>query len=368
MEVSRRDTLPLLATGLAATAGGAARAQYAAADPAVPIKAHLGVTENPFGPSPAARLAIRHSVRDAAYYPHSEKPLLDRIVAREGIRAEQVTLASGSLDALSHLSVGLGRGGRILAPQPTYSTHLAYAARQGVETDWVPLGRDHQIDLAAMLAAIGPQTRLVYLCNPNNPTGLLLDPAALHAFCIEASKRVPVMIDEAYFELAPDPLRHSVANLVREGHDVIVARTFSKVYGLAGFRIAYILAQPERVRLLKSLVTTSRNQAGLAAATVCLGDAAYLAGAIAYLKDCRSRIYRIAEDNKLVFLPSEGTFVYLNCGMPGKDMQARLARLGVEVRLFEGAAYANWIRIGTAIPAELAHFAAALPKALAAAG
>lgn len=367
--ISRRETLPLIgATLLAQAAATPAAAQYGAGMSAVPVRAHLGLTENPFGPSPAARRAIVASIADAAVYPHSERPLIDRIRAREGLADGCVGLSSGSLDALSHFAVAIGRGGRIIAPQPTYSTHLAYAARQGVTTEWVPLGADHQIDLDAMLAAIRRDgVRLAYICNPNNPTGLLLDPDRLRAFCIAATRIVPVLIDEAYFELTPDPQRQSMAALVRAGHDVIVARTFSKVYGLAGLRIAYTLAQPARVTLLNGLITTSRNQAGLAAAAASLGDAAYLARAIAYLKGCRAQIYRICAANRLRYLRSEGTYVYVDCGRPAGDVQARLAAAGVAVRLFDGPAYANWMRIGTATPAELDYFARVLPKVLAAA-
>lgn len=362
MEIRRRDALPLLAGGLVASA---AVAQYGAGEGPVPVRAHLGLTENPFGPSPRARAAIVASVRDAAVYPHSEAGLVGRLAAREGLDPKQVALSSGALDALSHLSTALGRGGHIVAPQPTYSTHLAYAERQGVPTSWVPLGRNHQIDLDAIrAAAAAPGTKLVYLCNPNNPTGLLLPPDRLRAFCIEVARHVPVLVDEAYFELAPDPAASSVASLVAQGHDVIVARTFSKVYGLAGLRIAYTLARPERIALLNRLITTSRNQAGLAGAAASLGDEAYLKGAIAYLKDCRERIYRIAEANRLRYLPSEGTYVYLDCARPASEVKTRLAALGVEVRLFDGPAYANWMRVGTATPAELAIFAAVLPQAL----
>ncbi|WP_343610870.1 histidinol-phosphate transaminase [Novosphingobium sp.] len=364
MSISRRNSLSLMAGSLVAP--GLAGPALSAPQPehSGEAKARLGVTENPFGPSPAARRAIVESVAEAAYYPHSEAPLRDIIAKQEGLARDHLTLSSGSLDALTLLTVAIAAGGRVVAPQPTYATHLIYAARQGIETDWVKLRADHHIDLDGMLAAIGPRTKLVYICNPNNPTGVRPDPEALRAFCIAASTKVPVLVDEAYFELAPDPHRQSMAALVREGHDVIVTRTFSKVYGLAGFRIAYTLARPERIALLNSRITTSRNQAGLAAATACLGDSAYLAGAIAYLKGCREQIYRICQANGLRYLPSDGTFVYVDCGMPAVEMQKRLAALSVEVRLFEGDAYRNWMRVGTATPAELTYFGQVLPRAL----
>ncbi|MBB3953642.1 pyridoxal phosphate-dependent aminotransferase [Novosphingobium sediminicola] len=368
MRITRRSVLPVAAGGLLAP--GLLAAAPSSMPPPQPehsgdVKARLGVTENPFGPSPAARRAIIASVAEAPYYPHSEAALRQKIAAQESLPPDRIALSSGSLDALTLLTVAIAAGGRVLAPRPTYSTHLAYAARQGIETDWVNLRADHHIDLDAMLGAIKPETRLVYLCNPNNPTGLRPDPEQLRAFCVAASRKAPVLVDEAYFELAPDPHRQSMGSLVGQGHDVIVTRTFSKVYGLAGLRIAYTLAQPQRIRQLNARITTSRNQAGLAAAQACLGDAAYLAGAIAYLKQCREMIYRICEANRLRYLKSDGTFVYIDCSMPAADLQARLATRSVEVRLFEGDAYRNWMRVGTATPDELAYFGQVLPGALA---
>lgn len=361
-DITRRTALPLLAAGLIAP--GMARAQYAAATGDVPVRAHLAITENPFGPSPAARQAIVASVSRAAYYPHTEWLLIDRICEHERMNREQVAISNGSLDALSHLAAGLGRGGHIIAPRPTYATHLSYAARQGIATQWVPLTDDHRIDLDAMLAAITPDTRLVYICNPNNPTGLMPDADALRAFCIAAARKAPVLMDEAFIEITPDPARQSMAPLVRSGHDVIISRTFSKVYGLAGFRIGYVLARPDRAAFLRGLITTSRNQAGLAAAAVSLGDQRYLSGAIAYLRDCRERIYAICRANGLGYLPSMGTFVYVDTGHPADDVRRLLAAKGVEVRLFDSPAHRNWIRVGTATPAELALFGKVLPQVL----
>lgn len=326
--------------------------------------ANLAVTENPFGPSAAARQAIIESVGLAPDYVENERAFRTRIADVEGLSFGQVALCSGSLDALSLLSCDIARGGYILAPQPTYSTHLAYAQRRGIPTRFIPLTNSHSIDLASISAAITADTRMVYLCNPNNPTGLLADPVALRRFCETVSKRIPVIIDEAYFELAPNPSQQTMASLVRTGSDVIVVRTFSKVYGMAGLRIGYILAQPARIKQLDSLATTSRNQLGFAAARACLGDPVYLAGAVAYLEKCRSIIDRICTINQLTCLPSQGTFVYIDTGRPALLVQHALAAAGVAVRLFDGPAYTRWIRVGTATPPELALFGRVLPDVL----
>lgn len=359
------DRRSLIQAGsLIAPALWAGRARPLLAAQEVPAtRARLNVTENPFGPSPAARKAIMACVPQAPYYVEDEHTLRDKIGHQENLEREKVALSNGSLDALSLLSTDIGRKGHLLAPQPTYATHLNYAQRRGVEVRYVPLVH-HAIDLDALRQAMTPETAMVYLCNPNNPTGDMLDHSKLLSFCEDVSKKIPVVVDEAYFELLPSAEQMTVSSLVQSGHDVIVARTFSKVYGLAGLRIGYILAQPNRVKQLYSLTTTSRNQAGYAAAMASLGDKTYLNGAIAYLKSCRGMIYDICQKNGLSFLKSHGTFVYVNTQRPAEKIKAALAQRGVDIRVFDASAYQTWIRVGTATPAELDLFGHVLPAAL----
>lgn len=376
MSIARRDMFPLLGAALVApgTAGAVASFPLAAASGTTTfvkpderdIRAHLGITENPYGPSAPARRAIVDWAPHAAKYPQMDAQLIRRISEIEQVPPECVHIANGSLEALSLFTVAVARVGHVLAPEPTYATHLNYAARQGVKTHWFPLARDHQIDLEGMAAAVLPSTTLVYICNPNNPTGLLLEPEALKAFARKISARVPVLVDEAFIELAPERQRHTLVPLVRDGHDVIVTRTFSKVYGMGGLRIGYAIARPERVKMLRGLTPTSRNGAGLAAAMATLGDETFLRGSIGYLTTCREKIYRILETNGVQYLPSNGGYVYADMGRPAKVVQERLRAEGVTVRLFEGQEYQNWMRIGTATPAELDIFANVLPKVLSA--
>lgn len=329
----------------------------------VPEHARLNVTENPFGPSPAAKRAAAQSISQAAYYVEDEHVLRDLIGKRENLPREKVALSNGSLDALSLLSTDIGLKGHIIAPQPGYSTHLSYAARRGVKTRFIPL-KNHQIDLEAMKKAITSDTALIYLCNPNNPTGQMVPHDHLSAFCRDVASKVPVIIDEAYFELLPSPMQQTMASLVQSDLDVIVTRTFSKVYGMAGLRIGYVLAQPARVRQLYGLTTTSRNQPGYAAAMACLGDEHYLSGAVKYLKTCRSMIYKICDENQLAYLKSEGTFVYIDTQRSALKMKEELAQRGVDIRTFDATGYETWIRVGTATPDELKRFEARLPEAL----
>lgn len=365
MDTTRRTTFGLLIGG-AALAPSLAEAAETSIDPKAPpaIRAHLGVTENPYGPSPAARRAAIKALDEAAYYAWSlEPPLVEAIARREGVSPDQVGLCNGSLEALSLLSAAFSKTGPIIAPQPTYATPLLYAERQGARLDWVPLTADQQIDLPALVVR-AQGAGAVYVCNPNNPTGLLLDPAALRAFCVEVAKACPVIIDEAYIEISPDPAVHSMVDLVRAGHDVVVARTFSKVYGMAGLRVGFVIAQPARIKQLKSLIPTHKGRPGLAAALACYGDPAYLAGTKAYLEGCRRKIYAICQANGLAWLPSHGTYVFVDCGKPNLSFQQTLAAMGVEVRVFDSPRHPTWIRVGTASPKELDYFATVLPRAL----
>lgn len=374
MAVTRRDMFPLLGAALLApgTAGAADSLPTVAAPVTAgsgtsgrdEIRAHLGITENPFGPSPAARRAILDWVPHAAKYPHMDADLIRKISEIEQVPPDCVHIANGSLEALSLLTVAVAREGHVLAPEPTYATHLNYAARQGIQTQWFPLAQDHQIDLEGMAAALQPSSALVYICNPNNPTGLLLEPEALKSFARKISARTPLLVDEAFIELVPERQQHTLVSLVRDGHDVIVTRTFSKVYGMGGLRIGYAIARPERVKLLRSLTPTSRNGAGLAAALATLGDKEFLTDSVGYLTKCREKIYRILETSGLNYLPSHGGYVYVDTGRPAKIMQEKLADEGVTVRLFGGGKYKNWMRLGTATPGELEIFAEVLPKVI----
>ena len=365
MDTTRRTAFGLLIGG-AALSPGLAGAAETSVDPKAPpaIRAHLGVTENPYGPSPAARQAAAKAVTEAAYYAWElEPPLVAAIAKREGVSPDQVGLCNGSLEALSLLSAEFAVKGPIVSPQPSYATPLLYAQRRGARLDWVQLAADQQIDLPA-LAARKTGAGAVYVCNPNNPTGLLMDPELLRAFCVETARTCPVIVDEAYIEISPDPVRHSMVDLVRAGHDVVVARTFSKVYGMAGLRVGFVIAQPERIKQLKSLIPTHKGRPGLAAALACYGDPAYLAGTKAYLEGCREKIYAICRANGLEWLPSHGTYVFVNCGKPNLAFQKTLAGLGVEVRVFDSPRHPTWIRVGTASPSELDYFATVLPRAL----
>lgn len=349
-QITRRTLASLL---LAAAPGAAGAAEALAA---------LNITENPFGPSAAAKAALAKAVTHVEHYPHAEEEALMAVIARaNGVEPAQVVISTGALEPLAMMASFWTKNGVQLAPALTYDTHIKYAARVGEKALRIAMASDQQIDLAAMGAALRPDVRLTYVCNPNNPTGLLADRAALRAFCVQAAKIAPVIVDEAFIDMTSDPAVESAVDLVREGHDVIVVGTFSKSYALAAVRIGYCIAQPERARAIRMLLAPSRNGPGLAAAAASYRDMAYLAASNRAMEQGREVIYRACDAAKVPYLPSAGSYVWANLG--SVEAIRRLEGEGVMLRQFTGGA-PGWARAAVADPAALAIFAQVLPKVL----
>ena len=327
--------------------------------------APLNITENPYGPSPRALAAMRAAAVTANHYPHAEEErLIAVIAATNGVKPEQVVISSGALELLALTTTFWARDGVVMAPDLTYDTHVKYAGRLGGRSIRPALTRAMQFDYAGMLASLTPQVKLVYLCNPNNPTGLLADRASLRDFCIKASRVAPVMVDEAFIDMTPTPEADSVIDLVRAGHDVTVVGTFSKSYALASMRIGYAIGQPDRILEIRKVLATSHNGPGLAAAAVSYRDRAFLSLANRAVEAGRQSLYRTCDRAKLGYLPSSAAYVWVNLGPDATAVLKRMEALGTPLRQF-GDAYPAWARVAVREPAFMDAFARSLPKALA---
>ena len=203
------------------------------------LKARLFANENPFGPSDKAKKAIMDALPTSYQYPfRSMGDLTKKIADFEGVKQENILMASGSSPLLMAAALTYSKpGGNIITGDPSYEDLPSKATRVGEKWVKVPLTADFKLDLEAMEKAIDDNTGLVYICNPNNPTATVLDTAKLKSFCERVSKRVPVFIDEAYIDYLPDPQGTTLIPMVNTGANIIVARTFSKLYGFAGLRI-----------------------------------------------------------------------------------------------------------------------------------
>lgn len=239
----------------------------------------LGSNENPYGPSAKAREAVQRSAVDGNRYGFDQiDEVRQLIAAKEGVTPDHIlmTAGSGEVLAITGMSVGL-EGGSVLSAWPTFTMLMNYAEKFKARWDKVNLDKNMAHDLEAMAAAVKSDTKIVFVVNPNNPTGTIVDNTKLKNFCIEMAKKTVVFSDEAYLEFLEPAQQQSMVELVKQGHNVIVSRTFSKIYGLAGLRIGYAVAKPELIaKLQKNQLGTILNQSAVAAAKASLGDEEFM--------------------------------------------------------------------------------------------
>ena len=332
---------------------------------ATPIR--LDSNENPYGPSPAARQAILGCVGESPRYADGAlAELAAAVAARYAVDPHQVTIGTGSGELLKIaglLAAEGPAGGQLVAARPTYEELPGFAAKMGVETRWIAPDAEHRHDLQAMHAAIDGRTRLVYVCNPNNPTGAAVGAAALERFIRAVPSSTLVVVDEAYIDLADDPEVGSVASLVREQPNLVVLRTFSKIHGLAGLRIGYALAGPTLAARLTDKQLAFPNVAGLRAALASLGDRGFLAETRTALVADRRRVHAALDRLGRPRTRSQGNFVFFDTGMPLATFAGHMLARGIRIgRHFDG--YDSWARVTIGTRPEVDRLLDALPGAL----
>ena len=366
----------LKATGLAAAGlalGTPARvaAQHEAdrsAGPSGPAK--ISGNENPYGPSALATMAIMQQVENAARYPSAGdvRRLVELIAAKNGVSPDQVLLGNGSSEVLSDYATWLTRKsgpGEVVTALPGYLKFTESMAQLGSKIVTVPTDANLVHDLDAMAAKIGPDTKCVYICNPNNPTSTIVPADRLKAFAIEASKRCPVFVDEAYLELSDRYEENTMAALVAAGHNVVVARTFSKMYGMAGVRMGYGLMPADDAKGASTVNSNHLGVLAVAAAIASLEDDAYVVETRAKVKAERDKLCALLKQLGRKYAEPQGNFVFVHTGMPVRMFQEKMAAENVLVgRAFPPAL--DWCRISIGLPEEMAMCHAALKKVFAA--
>lgn len=371
-ELSRRALFGVSAAGLATAglAAGSGRAwALAGAAPGVHFgppaeEAHLVFNENPYGPSPRAIEAMAAAAAAGCYHVDDIEPRLVEMIARRfRVAPEQIVLGNGSFEVLVAAARAWGASGAVLAPELMFDEPVKRAEAHGVRRVTVSLGADMGIDLAALAARAGPDIGLVYLCNPNNPTGMLLDAGTLRQFARALPAGKTLLVDEAYCELTDDPERASVIDLVREGRDVIVTRTFSKIFGLAGLRVGYAITTPANAaRIRAQCGTISVNSAGLAAALASFEDDGFMTFSRARIAEGRGMILDAARRAGLRTLPSQTNFVFVE--VPDANaMRDGMAKRGIAIRGAYGK-WTRWSRVSTGRIEHVRRYVAALPEVL----
>jgi histidinol-phosphate aminotransferase len=333
-------------------------------DPRAIVK--LASNENPRGPSPKVLAAIAAAAADVTRYPDGNGFELKRaLAARFGVADDAIILGNGSNDVLELVSHAFLRpGDEAVYAQHAFAVYpLATQARGAIGIE-VP-AKDFGHDLSAMLAAITPKTRIVFVANPNNPTGTWLPPDAVRAFIAAVPRDVVVVLDEAYNEyLAPHEQADATAWIADHSH-LVVSRSFSKAYGLAALRVGYGVAHPDVADLMNRVRQPFNvNALAQAAAVAALADTAYVdesralnRAGMAQLADGIAKLGRR-------MLPSHGNFVIVHVGDAARVYQA-LLKAGVIVRPVANYGLPEWLRVTIGLPAENARFLAALGDALA---
>lgn len=357
-----------LAAGIGATPlPGLARAATAA-QPVEPDfgprigQALLSRNENPYGPAPSALRAIAESAKMGCYYNDRGLAKLTAMIAeRHGVSPAQVVVGEGSTEVLCAIALAWGREGAILCPDLFWDTTVVYGERQGVRSIRVPLAADMSVDLAAMASKVTDGVSLVQLCNPNNPTGMLIPSADLRAFAAAVTPRATLLVDEAYNELTDRPEDNTMIDLVRAGADVIVCRTFSKIYGMAGLRVGYAIAsEANAARIRSHQMSFGGNLAGLAAAIASYNDTAFLAQSRAMVLEGREMIAAAVAKAGLKALPSQTNFVFV--AVPDADaLRDAMAARGIAIRGAYGA-WKGYSRVSTGRIEDVARYTAALPE------
>lgn len=330
-------------------------------DPAEIIK--LASNENPLGPSPRAMEAMRAALAESHLYPDGGAFYLREALAPHlGVARENLILGNGSNEIIELLGHAfLDRGDDVVTTQHAFIAYKLIAALFGSRTTEVPTP-NFQPDLEAALAAITPKTRLIFIANPNNPTGTLASQKQIDDFMTKLPERVIAVFDEAYFEFLdqpPDTLRY-----VRDGRNIVVLRTFSKIHGLASLRVGYGIARPELIQVLhKARQPFNVTGLGQVAALAALRDEAHQRETKRVVDDGRVYFEKELRARDITFIPGAGNFVMVKVGDGGAVFRAMLAHK-VIVRPLKGYGLLEWVRISIGTKEENERCIAALSEVL----
>ncbi|TDF62677.1 histidinol-phosphate transaminase [Cupriavidus sp. L7L] len=302
--------------------------------------------ENPLGPSVLAQRALASAAPELALYPDNDSLELTQAIASfHGLPAGWVVVGSGSEAVLSMAAVALLSHGRdTVYSQYSFQAFAGAAQRVGATAVVVP-SPDFKVDLDGLLDGINEQTSLVYIANPGNPTGTYLKNDEIESFLQRVPAQVVVLLDEAYFEYLPDAEKSNSLELVRRYPNLLVTRTFSKAYGLAGLRVGYGIAQPGIADMLRRVrAPFSVTRAAQICAAAALHDTDFLARTVACNAEGLTYLYRAFDELGVQYVPSYANFVLAKVG-DGIGLSKRLTKRGVIVRPLKSYGLDQWIRI-----------------------
>jgi len=330
-------------------------------DPNAIIK--LASNENPLGPSPKAIQAMCSAAENAHLYPDGGGVYLRKaIAAKLGLVPQNIILGNGSNEVIEFLGHAfLNRGDDVLTSEYAFIVYKLIATSFGARTIETP-SPDYQQDLETMLDAITPKTRLIFIPNPNNPTGTLISQRKIDSFMSRVPKNIIVVFDEAYFEFLDDPTK--TLEYVREGRNIVVLRTFSKIHGLAGLRVGYGVAPRDSIEVLhKTRQPFNVNSIAHAGALAALNDDAHQRKTKCVVDEGRAYLQEQFAKMKIQFVTGVANFVMVNVGN-GPAVFEKLLMRNVIVRPLKGYKLHEWIRISVGTMEQNRKCIAALKKIL----
>ena len=326
----------------------------------------LASNENPLGPSPLAVAAAGAALKDIARYPDGNGFALKQALARKlAVAPAQITLGNGSNDVLELTARAFVQPEHeVIFSEHAFAVYPLVARAVGARTVEVK-ARDWGHDLGALRAAVSPRTRLIFIANPNNPTGTWLHAPELKAFIADLPAHVIVVVDEAYFEYVRADGYESALPWIGRHPNLIVPRTFSKIYGLAGLRVGYGVSSPEVADVLNRVRQPFNvNSVALAAAGAALADGEHVERTARLNREGMRRLTLAFGAMGLEFIPSVGNFVCVDLGRPAAPVYERLLREGVIVRPVANYGMPRHLRVTVGLLEENERFLGALEKVL----
>jgi histidinol-phosphate aminotransferase len=323
----------------------------------------LASNENPLGMSPKAKLAVEAAIGGIERYP-DQFDLIKAVADRCAVAQSQVVLGNGSNDVLDLIArVFLAPGRSAVFSQHAFAVYPLATLSTGAELIETP-AKNFGHDLGAMQAAIRPDTRIVWIANPNNPTGNFLPYPEVRRFLDSVPKDVIVVLDEAYNEYLPPAERVDTAAWIKDFQNLVITRTFSKIFGLAGLRVGYALASVEVAGLMNRVRQPFNvNNLAIAAAVAALDDDQFVAASYELNRRGMDQLVAGLQRLSLEHIPSHGNFVTFKAGN-GAAVNQKLLQQGVIVRPIGGYGLPEWLRVTIGTEPDNARFLDALEKAL----
>ncbi|MFA5371462.1 MAG: histidinol-phosphate transaminase [Sideroxydans sp.] len=350
-------------------------APYQPGKPIAELERELGITgivklasnENPLGASPAAVAAMQEAIKSIALYPDGNGfELKEALHKRHGVAHANITLGNGSNDLLELAARAfLTPGDKVVFSAHAFAVYALATQAVGATGISVPAAKDFGHDLSAMLqAAKKNKVKIVFIANPNNPTGTFLPGAALHDFLCKLPPEILVVLDEAYNEYLPQDKRYDSMSWLCEFPNLIISRTFSKAYGLAGLRVGYALAHEQITDMMNRVRQPFNvNSVAQAAAVAALRDVSFVKHTFELNQCGMAQITDGLNKLDLEYIPSYGNFVAFHIGGAAAKYR-RLLELGVIVRPIASYDMPDWLRVSIGLESENAKFLTALKQAL----